>query len=1039
METSESPSGPGLLDPSESVVTAPPVVAILVTKNPGPWLEEALASHAAQDDPSLSVLVQDNASGEDPTPRIARVMPHAYVRRLDAGGGFAAAANAVLGTVEGATFLLFCHDDVAFEPTAIRVMVEEAYRSNAAIVGPKLVDHDRPDVLLEVGMAIDHYGVPFSGIEPNEVDQEQHDAVRDVFFVSHAAMLVRADLFGELQGFDVATSPGSDDLDLCWRARLAGARVLVAPDARVRHRAVAQGEERVVEGTPAEVTRTATRGRVRVLMKAYSGLALLWVLPLAFLLNAFEAVALLFGRQRGRARGLIGGWLANLRELGDVRRARRNAQALRRVDDGDVRDLMVRGSARMRSLFLQRLHAPDRLQDVSNRTRDAVDRARVRMRHPGAIAGVVVAVAVLVGSRSLVFDRVPEVGAFRDWPGVGDLMRSFFSPWQRSGLGVDAPANPAYALMGLLSTVFLGDGDLARTLVVAGAIPLGAWGVFRLTRPLAPNLLPALAGAVAYAVNPLPRNALAQGRLGSLTLYALAPFLLSAMLRASGSGRIGDELVGVPRVQRALIPCAVLTAIIAAFYPIGALFVVVVAIAFALAIPLAGGARDSARVALVALAALVGAALLLVPWTFSWFDGDGASLGLLVRHVPTLAQVLRFSTGPAGAGIAPWGLLVAGALPLLVATGSRLAWATRAWMLVVVSFALAWLPGRLDASMARPEPEGVLVGAALGIAIATGIGVAAFADDLRRFLFGWRQFAAVVAAFATFLPVLGFAVDGIGGRWRMPSRDWAQAVAWMREDRASGDFRVLWIGDPDVLPVAARDAHDTSYGLSRDGAGDVRDAFAAPAGKGEPVLDDAIGLLANRQTARFGHLIAPMGVRYVAVVRRAAPNGGAKRSYDARVQSSLGEQLDLAVVNGESDIMLYENQAWSASRAVVGPRVDLRAPDGDSTGAALRAELSTSAPVKGDFGRSKVTRAGTMLFGDAYDARWQLSRDGRTTESGRAFGWSNAFANVTPGTYDLHFDAGIARATWLLLEALWWIAALAGFVVLRRRERNGSA
>ena len=112
-------------------------------------------------------------------------------------------------------------------------MVEEAYRSNAGIVGPKVVDHDHPEVLLEVGMAVDHYGVPFSGIEPDEVDQEQHDGVRDVFFVSHAAMLVRADLFHELGGFDPATFPGADDIDLCWRARLAGARVLVAPAARV--------------------------------------------------------------------------------------------------------------------------------------------------------------------------------------------------------------------------------------------------------------------------------------------------------------------------------------------------------------------------------------------------------------------------------------------------------------------------------------------------------------------------------------------------------------------------------------------------------------------------------------------------------------------------------------------------------------------------------------------------------------------------------------------------------------------------------------
>ena len=45
---------------------------------------------------------------------------------------------ALSAAVQGADFYLLCHDDVALDPTAVRVMMEEAYRSNAAIVGPKL-------------------------------------------------------------------------------------------------------------------------------------------------------------------------------------------------------------------------------------------------------------------------------------------------------------------------------------------------------------------------------------------------------------------------------------------------------------------------------------------------------------------------------------------------------------------------------------------------------------------------------------------------------------------------------------------------------------------------------------------------------------------------------------------------------------------------------------------------------------------------------------------------------------------------------------
>ena len=195
---------------------------MVVTRNPGPWFEDTLVSIGQQDYDDLHVLVVDCGSDDDPTPRVAEVLPRAFVRRLEDGSGFADAANEALHVVEGATFLLLCHDDVVLDPTVARFLVEEGYRSNAGILGPKLVSAENPDVLLEVGRSIDRFGAPYTGIEPGEVDQEQHDGVRDVFYVPTAVMLVRTDLFTELEGFDPATFPGAEDLDLCWRARLAG-------------------------------------------------------------------------------------------------------------------------------------------------------------------------------------------------------------------------------------------------------------------------------------------------------------------------------------------------------------------------------------------------------------------------------------------------------------------------------------------------------------------------------------------------------------------------------------------------------------------------------------------------------------------------------------------------------------------------------------------------------------------------------------------------------------------------------------------------
>ena len=67
------------------------------------------------------------------------------------------------------------------------------------------------------------------------MDQEQHDAVRDVFAVPGGATLIRADLFAAIGGYDDGIVGLGDDVDLCWRAHVVGARVLIAPAARVRH------------------------------------------------------------------------------------------------------------------------------------------------------------------------------------------------------------------------------------------------------------------------------------------------------------------------------------------------------------------------------------------------------------------------------------------------------------------------------------------------------------------------------------------------------------------------------------------------------------------------------------------------------------------------------------------------------------------------------------------------------------------------------------------------------------------------------------
>ena len=209
----------------------------MVVYEPGEWFQTVLESVAAQDYTNLKSLFLAVGDPGELAAMIRAKVPNAFVRAVEGNPGFGTAANEVLRLVEGENgFFCFLHDDVALDPGAIRLLVEEVYRSNGGIVGPKLVEWDRPRVLQHVGLGVDRFGEVDAMVEPGELDQEQHDAVRDVFAVPTACMLVRADLFRAIGGFDTSIEYTGDDVDICWRAHLGGARVLVVPAARARHR-----------------------------------------------------------------------------------------------------------------------------------------------------------------------------------------------------------------------------------------------------------------------------------------------------------------------------------------------------------------------------------------------------------------------------------------------------------------------------------------------------------------------------------------------------------------------------------------------------------------------------------------------------------------------------------------------------------------------------------------------------------------------------------------------------------------------------------
>lgn len=1027
------PSGdgaPGLVEgvpddgAAEDFATPPPVVVVMVTHNPGPSFEEALESLAAQDYPGLSVLVVDNGSDEDPSARVVSVLPEAFVKRVSASVGFGAAANQALNAVEGASFLCLCHDDVALDPGAIRIMVEEAYRSNAAICGPKLVEWDNPEVLLDVGRAIDRFGGSHTGIEPGEFDQEQHDAVRDVFYVTGATMLVRADLFSAIGGFDPDAFPGSEDLDLCWRARLAGARVLVVPDARVRHREAAT-ERR---GADRPDLRETARRRVRTLFACYSFPSLVWIVPFGLVLSMLEALVFMFTRRRREAFAEVRAWWWNLFHPGRIRRARRRAQRHRTIHDSELHELQVGWLARLNS-FLSHHRADERMESIGDRMRAWIDRLADGLRHPGTVAFGAFLLVLVVGSRKIITQGVPGVGTLVRWTSANSMFETFGSAWRYTGLGAGSPASGALAAMGGLSAALLGHEGLAQTVLVVGVFVAGPLGVSRLVRRLGANRGPAMTAAILYGINPVARNAIANGRIGPLVLFALAPFIVSGYIRASGFGGISDP----ERRVRALLGLGVMVAVAVAFFPPAALFIALVALTFFVGSLCTG--RDvvaSLRGLLVAVAGLVVAGGLLLPWSSTVVDfrDDPGAFGFSFNFPDLgLSDVMRFHTGPSGGGIASWGLYAAAAFALIVASGPRLAWVARAWLLAAGGIAAVFVPSQLWPDAAVPAPEGALVAAALGLAVAAGLGIGAFGDELRRARFGWRQLAALLAGLGIALAALGFSADAFGGRWHAASSGWDEALAFTQAQTFSGDFRILWIGDPAVLPTDPFEVRDgIGYALTFNGAGNAGEIVRAPKQDADAVVKRAVSLALDGRTNRLGRLVAPMGVRYVAAPLRNGP-GGPRGVPIVGLQLRLADQLDLAQLQAEPGMVLYENTAWFTARGVAAASAEVPTGAVSPIASALDTDLSGEVTPLTD----RPAPPGTVVFGQAFDADWEASA-GPTLRHARGFGWANAYALADRAEVSLKYTKQSATDLMVAGQAVLWLIVL--IVAWRGRRRR---
>ena len=1030
--------------------SAPPVVAVVVVHDPGPVFGDVLDALAAQDYPNLRVLflvtepttwseAEADVDG-DPAERLAalngeimRRLPAAFVRSTGANPGFGATANDVLRLVEGDNgFFLICHDDIAPDPDAVRLMVEEIFRSNAGIVGPKLVDWDDPDVLQSVGLGLDRFGQIDQVVEPGEVDQEQHDGVRDVFVIPSACMLIRADLFRTLGGFDPAITFHGDDVELCWRVHHSGARVVVVPSARVRH------VGRIVERRP-DLNHRALEARHRMRSVAtLTGAARL--LGRSVELVLLTLAELLVGLFTGR---FAESW-ASLRALvGLVPRSpsiiarRRAIRACRRVPEREVTSLQERGSARLVAFIRTRETA----------TFVGADRQVRRWRDSTTapvIAWLAVLAGMLIGARGFLTGGIPPVGEFLAFPeSPRRLLDTFVSAWNPTGAGSTSPNPTGWATLGIASVATLFRMGLLHTLVIVGTVLLGAIGMWKLATVF-PSTRARIAALVVYAASPLVGGAMGAGRLTVLVTFAATPWIIHLLRRAAGIETadpataeldLADGVVTLPRAEqlRRTAGVAIAIAVATAFAPI------VLVIALLLGLLLAAGSlaafapwRTAARCAVVTVVACAGAAVLNVPWIFSW------SWSAMVGPPPVgeaglgLPAIASFDLGGTDFALLTLALYVPVLAAIALARAWRLTWAIRAGLIVVVFGALAILGDRGSLPIDMPEAGVLLAPVAAAAAIAAAAALAAFDLDVRGGSFGWRQPLGIVASIAVIVGVIP-GVYALGdGEWNAPPTPLSSVIeAQLPPIEEAGPYHALIIGDARILPVPGVEYRDgIAWALIDGGPLDTTDRWAPPSTAAVGAINTALDEIASSSTFRAGQLLAPLGIRFIIVPEF----DGVTSTLDDPIPppvglvESLDNQLDLSTGLGLPTLERFENRAWIPTRSLL-TGATAAASETAGAEALVRADLAEATPVFVDADQLGATTeaidAGVVHLGVPFDDNWTLQVGGQGVDARRDFGITTAFDVGAGGEATLSYDSPPLRNVAVAFQVLLWLAAFA--------------
>jgi len=270
------------------------------------------------------IVVADNHSTDDSREMVGQKFPGIKYIQLERNFGFAEGYNRALQDNK-AEYILLLNSDVEVTKNWLEPMIQ-MMDSNPliAVCQPKIMQLDHPGKFEYAGASggfIDHYGYPFCRgrlVNFQEQDLGQYDHPISVFWASGAAMLVRGKYWHESGGFDSDFWAHMEEIDLCWRLKNQGYKVVVCPASKVFH----LGGGSLAYGSPQKIYLNF-RNNLFLLFKNLPKGELYRALIYRMLLDGVAAVQFVFTGQFKAFTKVLGAHRDFYKSLGKLRKKRK--------------------------------------------------------------------------------------------------------------------------------------------------------------------------------------------------------------------------------------------------------------------------------------------------------------------------------------------------------------------------------------------------------------------------------------------------------------------------------------------------------------------------------------------------------------------------------------------------------------------------------------------------------------------------------------------------------------------------------------------